>query len=254
MLMTASVIMPAYNAEKTITESVRSVLSQTFTDFELIITDDCSSDGTPDLCKGFAKEDRRVRMLRNAKNMGAAAARNLAINEARGEWIAFLDSDDLWLRDKLKLHLDFIEETGADISYTASAFIGAGGAKKDYILRAERKLTYGKLLCGNIMSCSSVMVRRSVMKNHPFKSGGIHEDYASWLSIVKETGAAYGLDEPLLIYRASRNSRSGRLIRSGMMSYRTYRAVGFGAVKAMFRTLRYIPHSLMKRVKIRRLK
>jgi glycosyltransferase involved in cell wall biosynthesis len=98
MTMTVSVIMPAYNAEKTIAESVRSVLSQTFTDFELIVTDDCSSDGTPDLCEGFAKEDRHVRMLRNTKNMGAAAARNLAINEARGEWIAFLDSDIYNLR------------------------------------------------------------------------------------------------------------------------------------------------------------
>ncbi len=250
--MIVSVVMPAYNAEKTIKESVDSVLAQTFTDFELIITDDCSSDKTPAIYAGLVASDPRIRVLRNEANKGVAAARNKGVAEARGEWIAFLDSDDLWRPDKLEKHMAFIKKTGADISYTASAFIDGGGAVIDYILPAEYRLTYAALLRRNLMSCSSVMVRRGIMLDNGFQSGPIHEDYSSWLRILKKTGAAYGLDEPLLVYRVSKNSRSGRLVRSGMMSYRTYKAVGYGVIPSLFLTSRYALHSLKKRGKMRR--
>jgi teichuronic acid biosynthesis glycosyltransferase TuaG len=243
--------MPAYNAEKTIAASVESVLAQTFADFELIIVDDCSADETPSVCGLLAATDQRIRVLRNERNSGTAASRNRGVDEARGEWTAFLDSDDLWTADKLEKQLTFIEETGADISYTASAFMDEDGVPMKYIMSAKRELTYKGLLRHNLMSCSSVMVRRDIMQNTRFEDGPIHEDYAAWLRIVRRTGTAYGLDEPLLIYRVSKTSRSGRRVRSGMMVYRTYRSVGFGVLRSLSMTLKYSKHSISKRRKMR---
>jgi teichuronic acid biosynthesis glycosyltransferase TuaG len=244
--------MPAYNAEKTIKESVESVLNQTFTDFELIIIDDCSTDETHQICGSFAALDPRVHILKKGANVGVAASRNRGVGEARGEWVAFLDSDDLWLPEKLERHLTFIAETGADISYTASAFMNADGHKMGYIMRAEREVTQDILLRRNLLSCSSVIVRKELIQKVKFQDGPIHEDYAAWLRIVRGIGVAYGLDEPLLVYRVSKSSRSGRRIRSGMMSYRTYRTIGYGAVLSLFMTLRYARYSLAKRREMRK--
>jgi teichuronic acid biosynthesis glycosyltransferase TuaG len=244
--------MPAYNAEKTIKASVESVLNQTFTDFELIIIDDCSTDGANAICTVYAEQDKRIRIIKNEKNKGVAFSRNRGINEAQGEWIAFLDSDDLWMPEKLEKQLAFITETGADISYTSSAFIDADGRRMNYIMNAERELTHSMLLRKNLMSCSSVVVRREIMQEIKFEEGPIHEDYAVWLRIVRDTGAAYGLDEPLLVYRVSKSSRSGRRFKSGMMVYRTYRITGYGAIYSFFMTFRYAKHSLGKRIGMKR--
>jgi len=247
-----SIIMPAFNAEKTIAQAIQSVLDQTFGDYEFLIVDDCSGDGTGALCRAFAEKDGRLRLIRNDVNKGVALSRNLGIEAARGQWIAFLDSDDLWHAEKLERQLRFMEETKAVISYTASAFIETTGEAYAYILRAAYRLTYNELLRRNLMSCSSVMVRRDSMLAHKFTDGPIHEDYASWLRIVREEGAAYGLDEPLLTYRLSKTSRSGRRFRSGLMVLRTYLAVGYGFIAAFALTLRYAVHSVTKRRHLRR--
>jgi len=242
--------MPAYNAEKTIKASLESVFEQTFNDFELIIVDDCSTDRTRTICEAFAALDSRIRVLSNDENKGVAASRNRGVNEACGQWAAFLDSDDLWHPSKLERQLAFIAETGAKISYTASKFIDSDGHEYDYILRAERDLTYDMLLRRNLMSSSSVVVGREIMQKYKFPEGQLHEDYVVWLRIVQDTGTAYGLDEPLLVYRLSKTSRSGRRLRSGLMLYRSYRTVGYGALQACLMTFRYAKYSLSKRRKM----
>ncbi|MCL1849713.1 MAG: glycosyltransferase [Clostridiales bacterium] len=247
---TISVVMPAYNAQDTISAAVRSVLAQTFTDFELILVEDCSEDGTYALCQAFAEEDKRIRLYRNSENKGVAYSRNRGVEAAGSQWIAFLDSDDMWRREKLERQLRFIEESGADISYTASAFVDEEGKAYRYILHAVKKLTYNGLLKGNRMSCSSVIVRRELMQRTIFLDGQLHEDYAAWLRIVRGTGAAYGLDEPLLIYRVSGASRSGKRVRSGLMVYRTYRAVGYPFAASACMTARYAMYSVGKRMRM----
>ena len=112
-----SIIMPSYNTERYIGDSIRSVLAQTYSDWELIIVDDCSTDRTDDIVGGFL-HDTRIRYIKNEKNSGAAMSRNRALREARGRWIAFLDSDDLWLPDKLEHQVDFMEQHGYSFSYT----------------------------------------------------------------------------------------------------------------------------------------
>lgn len=245
-----SIIMPAYNAQKTIGESINSVLAQTFRNWELIIIDDASCDGTTLQIPA----DPRITILTNETNAGVSVSRNRGISCANGKWLAFLDADDLWKSDKLEKQLKFIEETKACISYTATAYMDAEGEISGYILRAKKELTRKDLLRANLMSCSGVMVRRDVMRPFPSerqmgkKKTAIHEDYALWLSIVD---VAYGLDEPLLIYRMSQISKSGGRLSSAKMIYNAYRYAKYNKIQAAALTLRYAVHSFKKRICIR---
>jgi len=245
-----SIIMPAYNADKTIETAICSVLTQTYKNFELIIIDDCSSDATAAIIEKYANKNSAICICRNDCNKGIAYSRNTGIAAAKGEWIAFLDSDDLWREDKLQKQVDFIRETGAVISYTASAFIDADGHSCEYTLPAQYKITYKDLLKRNLMSCSSVIVRRDIMQKIKMSGGMMHEDYAAWLQILRETNFAFGLNEPLLTYRVSKNSWSGNRLKSARMIFETYKYVGYGTITAFFCTIRYARHSIGKRWRI----
>ncbi len=253
MSVKISVVMPAHDAEAYIEASVRSVLEQTYPDFELIVIDDGSRDGTAEIVERLAQEDSRIVLLRSARNSGASASRNAGVAHARGVWIAFLDSDDLWQADKLEKQMALLEKhPDAVLSYTAAAFMDEAGQRYGYIMRAEEETDYETLLRRNILSCSSVMVRRDVMLRHPMGGDRMHEDYAAWLEILREVRCAYGLDEPLLVYRIRRQSKSGGRLRSARMLYATYRYVGYHAPQAAALTLRYAAYSVAKRRKIAR--
>jgi len=240
-----SVIMPAYNAEATISDSICSVISQSFADWELIVYDDGSADNTASVVEEIAVHEPRLRFYTGNTNSGVANARNAAINIAQGKWLAFLDSDDLWHKEKLEKQLHFAESTGAVITYTSTSYMNEHGKVYNYVLPAKHILTYNNLLRSNIMSCSSVMVRRSAMI--PFPIGFMHEDYAVWMQIVKSVGHAYGLDKPLLVYRLSTRSKSSGRVRSARMIYFSYKQVGYTMLTALFLTVRYAFHSITKR-------
>jgi len=246
-----SVIMPAYNAERTIGASINSIASQSFLDWELIIVNDCSTDGTAAIVNERAAKDPRIHVCHAKKNQGIAATRNLALELAQGEWVAFLDSDDLWHEEKLDKQLRFLEESVAVISYTATAYMDEDGRMSGYVLPAVEKLSYKTLMRRNIMSCSSVMVHRDVMIPFPL-AANTHEDYVVWLKIVRDVGCAVGLDEPLLVYRVSKGSISAGRRRSAVMTYNAYRQVGYGGFMSFVLMLRYSFHSITKRFLIRR--
>ncbi|GHV09974.1 glycosyl transferase [Clostridia bacterium] len=243
---TITIIMPTYNAERTIAASIASVFAQTYTDFELLIIDDCSTDSTHTIAQN-AIAGRNARLLRNTTNLGVAASRNYGVSMAKGEWTAFLDSDDLWQPDKLQKQLDFMRQTGAVISYTASAFMDFDGKPYGYIMPAVPKLSYRQLLKQNLMSCSSVIVRTDIISRYKMGGDEMHEDYATWLAILREFGHAYGLDEPLLTYRLSPTSKSGNRFKSALMTFNAYRYVGYNPIMAAALTLRYAAHSIRKR-------
>ena len=244
-----SVIMPAYNAASTILESIDSVFAQTYHNWELIIVDDCSFDFTNEIALRATVTDSRIRLIKNDKNMGVASSRNISISLAQGDWLAFLDSDDMWLPEKLERQLDFAKKTNAAITYTATAYIDTNGKKKKYILPAEYKLQLKDLLRRNIMTCSSVLVKKEYMQ--PFPPGFLHEDYATWIEIVKKTGCAYGLNEPLTMYRISETSKSYNRIKSAKMNFNAYRYVGYNMFLAVCFSAFYAVHSVSKRCKIR---
>lgn len=248
-----SVVMPAYNAERTISEAIISVLNQTFTDFELIIINDCSKDSTERIVKDLVQNDKRIILLQNKKNSGVSFSRNFGVSIAQGEWIAFLDSDDIWRTDKLEKQLDIIKKhTNAVLSYTASAFIDSEGNPSGYVMEAEEKTTYSTLLRRNLVSCSSAMVKASVMKKIQMPSDKMHEDYYVWLTILKADQYAYGVNEPLLIYRLSSKSKSSNRVKSAKMIYNTYRAVRYGSIISLLLATRYSIHSITKRYKIKK--
>lgn len=246
-----SVIMPAYGAEKTIADSIHSVLNQTYTDFELLVIHDCSPDGTRAVAERLARSDSRIRLIDNPRNLGVAASRNRGVAMAQGEWIAFLDSDDLWHPEKLARQLAFLEaHPGGVLSYTASRFTDTDNCRYTYIMEAAERTGYQKLLHGNLMSCSSVMVRKSVISQFPFPDGAVHEDYITWMRLLRTIPYACGLNEPLLTYRLSPNSRSGNRIRSAKMLIRSYCELGYSNLSAVWLTGVYFLHSAKKRRRI----
>lgn len=250
---TVSIVMPAYNAAKTIRASVESVLAQTEADWELIVIDDGSRDDTAMILSAFAERDCRIRFYQNEKNSGASFTRNRAVELAQGRWIAFLDSDDMWRADKLEKQLALAKQhPDMVISYTASSFINDDGESYGYVMEAEEKTTYKTLLKRNLLSCSSVMLDASVMKSLKMPSDKMHEDYYIWLMVVRSCGVAYGINEPLLIYRLCANSKSSNRFKSAKMLFNSYRAVGYNLIVSGLYTLRYTVHSVSKRRNIYR--
>lgn len=219
-----SIIMPAYNAERYLNEAVESVLGQTNSLWELLIVDDNSHDRTAQVAQEYQKRDCRIRYIKNEVNAGASESRNRGVREARGEWIAFLDSDDRWMPEKLEMQLRYAKEQNAEFVFTGSAFMDESGEKLDYYLSVPQQIAYRQLLKQNLISCSSVLIKRELLLQNPMPAGDMHEDFATWLSILKKTGInAYGLDQPLLIYRISSNSKSGNKWKAAKMTYRVYR-------------------------------
>jgi len=244
-----SIIMPAYQAATTIAESIKSVLAQTFDDWEMIIVNDASTDNTAGIAEVYVNEDSRIKLFTNETNQGVAATRNIGIHHAKGEYLAFLDSDDLWLAEKLDKQIRFMKENNAVISFTGTSYINAAGQMSKFILQAKERFIYKELLRRNIMSCSSVVVRRDSMI--PFPKGYMHEDLATWATVMKKNGVAHGLNEPLLIYRVGTTTKSSNRIKSVRMTWGAYRHLGYGVLASALMILRYAKHSILKRHFIR---
>lgn len=248
-----SIIMPAWNAANTISDSVRSVLTQTYNTWELIVIDDASTDSTCEIVQYFARTDSRISLLRNLRNAGVSSARNKGILAAHGPWIAFLDSDDLWMPQKLEKQVKAITRPDGladtvlpDLVFTGSRFIDQAGQDLSCCLHAPKTITYRQLLKQNVISCSSVLVRRELLLQYPMKHDKMHEDYAVWLQILQSGHVARGINEPLLVYRLSPRSKSGNKKKAAAMTYRVYRFIGLGHVSACYYFIWYAFKSLKK--------
>ncbi len=208
MEVTVSVIMPTYNCGRYIKESIDSVRSQTMKDWELIIVDDCSTDDTEDVVS-FYCFDRRIRYYKLLENSGPAKARNAALDVARGKYIAFLDSDDLWLPEKLEKQIAFMRQTGAKLSCTAYEKMHESGGLTGVVVMPYEKADYNKVLfAGNSLGNSTVMYERSCFSELRVPLIKKRNDFALWLQILKQEQYAYGLREPLMQYRVRQSSVS----------------------------------------------
>lgn len=241
-----SIIMAAYNAEKTIEQAIYSVLCQTYPDFELLVVNDCSTDKTAALVAAIAEKDDRVRLISNEKNGGVSYTRKHGLEEARGEWIAILDSDDAWASEKLEKQIELQKKTNAELLFTGSAFMDADGRPINWYLHAPAEVTYRQLLKQNVLSNSSALVRKELYAKYYAVGDGMHEDFAIWLSILKEGRKAYGVDEPLLIYRLAKTSKSGNKIKAAKMNWNTYRYVGLNPVEAFYYEGWYMAKNIVK--------
>lgn len=239
-----SVVMPAYNCSKTISRAVESVREQTV-EWELLIVEDRSEDNTLEVLEAF-REDKRIRILINPSNMGVAKSRNRGVKEAKGKYIAFLDADDWWREDKLDRQLKVIEQIGCVLCCTARELVNRDGRSTGKVIGVDNRITYKKLLYGNQINCSSVLVRRDVMLLHPMIHEDSHEDYIAWLSILKGQGYAVGINEPMLKYRMDVNSKSGNKGKSAMMHYKALRYVGIGRCRALIYFCSYAIKGIIK--------
>lgn len=239
-----SILMAAYNSEKTIRYAIDSVLVQTFHDWELLIIDDCSADNTLNVAESY--KDTRIRILKNDRNCGVSLTRKKGLDAAEGDWIAVLDSDDMWAPDKLEKQIALVRLTDAALVFTGSAFIKADGMPIDWQLHVPDRLNYHELLKQNLISNSSVLVKTDLYRKNYAIGDEIHEDFAIWIGITQEGKLAYGIDEPLLIYRISQSSKSGDKIKSAKMNWNTYRYVGIPPAKAAYYMCWYIVNGLLK--------
>ncbi|WAJ24553.1 glycosyltransferase family 2 protein [Lacrimispora xylanolytica] len=243
-----SIIMPAYNAERYIEESIKSVLSQTYIDWELIIVDDCSQDQTPLICENYTAHYKNIHYFRNQSNKGVAESRNRGVALSQGDWIAFIDSDDCWHSQKLELQLALAVEKQALFIFTGSSFINDNSESLDYYLSVPSVIYYKELLKQNVISCSSVLIYKKLLLCYPMENGSrMHEDFAAWLKVLKnEKIGAFGINQPLLIYRISSTSKSGNKIKAGIMTYRVYRHIGVSIIPAIYYWICYFFLSLNK--------
>lgn len=252
MFLLISIVIPAYNAEKYISYTLDSVLNQTYSDFEVIVIDDCSADKTYEIMEKYAELDDRIRIYKNEKNSGVSFTRNFGVSVSNGDYIAFLDSDDMWTPDKLSKQVELLEKNpDAALLFTGSAFMDYEGNALDHILQVPDKIGYKTLLKQNVISCSSVLVKKSYMEQIKMCNDSMHEDFAVWLKILRKEKYAYGINEPLLIYRLSNNSKSSNKIKAAKMAWRVYRHIGLNIYVSIYYMFHYAVRSILKYSKLK---
>ena len=249
-----SVVMPAYNSEKYITDAIESVVQQTYTNWELIVIDDGSSDDTVRRIEKQAAKDLRIRFYKNEKNIGVSETRNRAISLANGEWVAFLDSDDIWDKHKLSSQLAVVaERKNVSLIYTGYSFINSYGEKNVYNFCVPLTITLNKLLYQNIISTSGVMIKRDLLIELPMGNDGLHEDYIEWIKLLQKGYRAYGINEPLHCVRIGVDtSRSHNKFKSIIKTYKTYRICQISSFLSMYYLLFNIIKNLYKYYRIYR--
>lgn len=242
-----SVVMPVYNASRTLLHSVRSVLTQSHRNLELLVIDDGSQDNSWALAQQAAAGDPRVAPLRLPHNAGVAAARNAGIDAATGDWVAFLDSDDWWHPRKLEVQLAYVQASGARVCYTAYQRVDGLGQFLSTV-RPPARTDYAGMLRSNHIGNLTGLYDRS-LGSARFQRVG-HEDYVFWLEMVRRAGWAgrAGQAEPLAYYRVQAGSLSADKLRAARWQWHIYRSIeGLGRLDACRCFLHYAGNALLKR-------
>lgn len=246
-----SIIMPAYNAEKFITDSIQSVLSQTYKKFELIVIDDCSLDRTVQLVQNYAEQDKRIVLVQHKKNQGVAEARNTGLNLAKGDFIAFLDSDDKWVEDKLEKQLAVLKERNdVDVVYGSYYRFNNDGVKN--VVKVPKLLDKKELLKGNpIGNLTAIYNFKKYPEIRQKKIG--HEDYLFWLEIFNSSPdvKGIGIQDPIAYYRVAEDGQSisGNKFKAAGWTWRIYRKyLQLNLISSLYYFSYYMIKALLKRV------
>ncbi len=209
-----SVIMPIYNAEKHLTAALDSIFNQTYKNIEIVLVDDCSKDSSAEIIKELQKTHPEIVYFIQERNMGAGAARNKALELAKGRYAAFLDSDDIWLPSKTERQLELMNLKSSPFSYTAIEMMDENGVT----IKSKRNITetcdYKYLLHNTVIPTSSVVIDRAVLGDFrmPLRRGG--QDYATWLKLLRDGAVACGINEALVRYRVASGSLSSNKFKS----------------------------------------
>lgn len=218
-----SVIMPCYNMAQFVTDSIRSVVAQTNTNWELLIVDDASTDETVEIVRNLSHDDERIRFEVKTQHSGIADTRNQCIQMARGHYLAFLDADDIWHPEKLETQLRFMTENKVGFTYSTYDWIDEEGHTLNKFINTIGNLDYETYLRNTIIGCSTVMVDTDIVGSVIIPRFRTSEDTATWLGILRKGHLAYAIEVPLVSYRIRRKSASSNKILASVDLWRVYR-------------------------------
>lgn len=241
-----SVIMPAYNASGYIAESIRSVQQQSFEDWELLVIDDASKDGTSEIVEALRAEDSRIKLHVLPTNQGAGFSRNIGIKAATGDYISFLDADDLWKPHKIQTQLDLMKNENVQVCFSSYELIDERGKSLQKQIKALQFLPFKKLKKANYIGNLTGMYNASELGKIFCPLIRKRQDWGLWLLAVEKAGFAKGIQEPLAVYRERENSISGNKIEMLQYNYRVYREVlEYSSVKSLFWMLLFLWEQLL---------
>lgn len=219
---TVSILMPVFNAEATLAAAVTSVQAQSYRNWELILVDDGSTDGSTALAERLVADDPRLKLHVLSFNQGAARARNEALAHANGPLIAFLDADDTWMPQKLELQVTAMQQSGAAFSYTGYQRCRDGQCRD---VSVPTSLSYDQLLRGNVVGCLTAMYDSSKLGKRPMPDLRMRQDFALWLEILREDPVVVGLPEMLATHNRQKGSLSSGVLRAMAGTWAVYRRV-----------------------------
>jgi len=220
-----SIITPSYNSSRFIVETIESVLAQTYTNWELLITDDCSKDNSVDIINSYVEKDDRIKLFSLTKNVGAAAARNMSLSEAKGRYIAFLDSDDIWEPHKLATQISFMKTNNYAFTFSAYNIMDNNGRLTGKKISVPSKITYEQYLKNTIIGCLTVIIDREETGNFSMPLIKSSHDMALWLLIMKRGFQAYALNEVLATYRLVSTSNTANKWKAAKDVWKVYRDI-----------------------------
>lgn len=242
-----SIVTPVWNAAATLRAAVASVQAQSFPDWEMLLVDDGSTDGSLALAEGLAAADRRIRLLVQERNTGAAAARNRAIRAARGRFIAFLDADDLWRPEKLARQVPVLC-AGHPLVFAAYRRIDADGRPLGTV-RPPVRISRAGLLKGNVIGCLTAIYDRAALGRVEMPALARRQDYGLWLELLRRTPYAHGLPEVLADYRVRPGSLSADKLAAARATWALYREVeGLPRLRAAWYFAHYAAGGVAKRL------
>lgn len=244
-----SIITPVYNAERFLRQTIESVLSQDYKEWEMILVDDCSKDQSESIIKSYIEKDNRIKYIKLKVNSGAAVSRNTAIENANGRYIAFLDSDDVWMPNKLKIQVDFMKKNNVGFSFSDYKVMSEDGKEIDRVIKVPKSIDYRGYLKNTIIGCLTVVVDRKICGDFSMVNIRKNQDMATWLQILKKGHKAYGINECLGIYRLVNGSISNDKVKAAKSVWRTYRDIEkFSIIMSVYYFIGYSYNAVKKRI------
>ncbi len=247
-----SIITPSYNCSQFIAETIESIQKQSYSNWELLITDDCSTDNSADIIKRYAEEDRRIKFFSLNCNSGAGVARNNSIKYARGRYIAFCDSDDRWLPEKLEKQVELLKTRDIPIAYCSYLTSDENGNTTGIVV-AYKEITYKKILCDDSIGFLTCIYDTEKLGKLFMPTLRKRQDWALKIQLLQKANKAIGLLEPLAIYRIRKNSLSNKKVKLIKYNVKVYQEVlNYTAVHAWLKFIfNFMPHYFCKRIRLR---
>ncbi len=243
-----SIISPTYNSEEFISETINSIINQTYQNWELLITDDCSNDNTVQVINKHILKDQRIKLFQLKENSGVGVARNNSIKNAKGRYIAFCDSDDLWLPKKLEVQLEYLLNNKAGFTYSSYLIQDEKQNRIGKII-GPKKISYNKILRNNYVGCLTAIYDTKALGKMFMPDIRKRQDWVLWINIIKKLGVVQGISEPLAIYTVRKDSVSRNklnLIKYNWIVY--YEALNFSLAKSIFSMIQFLYFYARKKI------